>query len=76
MEENTIPLNENELSTLRANALKVKRAVDKILKAEKVSIPELANRLGINDRTLSKIMSDSFYPSDDLVYRVENYKHA
>ena len=76
MEENTIPLNENELSTLRANAIKVKRAVDKILKAEKVSIPQLALRLGINYKTLSKIMSDSFYPSDDLVSRVENYKRV
>lgn len=76
MEENTIPLNENELSTLRSNAMKVKRAVDKILKAEKLSIPELASRLGINYKTLSKIMCDSFYPTDDIVFRVENYKHA
>jgi transcriptional regulator with XRE-family HTH domain len=76
MEEHTIPLNENELSALRANAVKVKRAVDKILKAEKVSIPELAERLGINYKTLSKIMSDSFYPSEEIVYRVENYKRV
>ena len=69
-------MNENELSTLRANAVKVKRAVDKILKAEKVSIPELATRLGITYKTLSKIMSDSFYPSEDLVYKVENYRRA